>query len=196
MKNNLWKNRIVSEGTRSAKDFVFNPNNPRIHPDFQHAALRSILGEVGWVQRVVVNRTTGNLIDGELRVREAFKKSKNTLVPFVEVELSIEEERKILAVFDRITALAGTDSEKFQELLSGIEFEAPILDALFAGMQMDFENVNLDEFFEPKLAQETEDEKFPLILIFETERERNETIEGLNKIDSNAAAAVQRLLHL
>jgi hypothetical protein len=36
----------------------------------QEAALAGILGQVGWVQQVLVNRRTGHVVDGHLRVRD------------------------------------------------------------------------------------------------------------------------------
>nr|MBA3627289.1 hypothetical protein [Chloroflexota bacterium] len=45
-----------------------NPKNWRIHPASQQGALASVLDDVGWVGQVLVNRRTGHLVDGHLRV--------------------------------------------------------------------------------------------------------------------------------
>lgn len=111
-----WKNRIVGEGEKPAGEFVENENNWRVHPTIQREALASILGEVGWVQRVIVNRTTGRIVDGHARVKEAFARAADTPVPFIEVDLTEEEEKKILLTFDPIGAMAQTDQEKFKTL--------------------------------------------------------------------------------
>lgn len=196
----VWQNRIVGSGTRAAKDFVLNPRNFRTHSENQKEAMSAILTEVGWVQRVVVNRRTGNVIDGELRVRNALAVGENTLVPFVEVDLSEEEELKVLAVFDRISAMAGVDAQRLEEISSLIDFDSSILDSLLSSMLT--EEVNLDEFFEANLVSdllneaETEPADFTIFLKFETEEEMAKVSEGLNKINANPAGAVCELLRL
>lgn len=63
-----WQNRIVGAGTEKASALVANPHNWRLHPKKQQETLATVLAEVGWVQDVIVNRTTGRLVDGHLRV--------------------------------------------------------------------------------------------------------------------------------
>ena len=79
-----------------------------------------MLGEVGLVQSVVVNRTTGRLVDGHLRVELAVAQGQPS-VPVVYVELSEEEERLVLASLDPIAAMATADRHKLQELLASLE---------------------------------------------------------------------------
>jgi hypothetical protein len=104
----LIKNRIVGSGEKAAEEFNANPLNWRVHSKAQQTALNSILVEVGWVQNTIINVRTGNTIDGHLRVDEAFQRNPKELVPFIEVNLSLEEEQKILAVMDPIGAMAST----------------------------------------------------------------------------------------
>ncbi len=66
-----YKNRIIGSGEESLDDILFNPRNWRIHPLSQQDALKGILEEVGWVQQVIINKRTGNLIDGHLRCQLA-----------------------------------------------------------------------------------------------------------------------------
>lgn len=112
-----WKNRIVGHGEQAAGQFMANPNNWRIHPKAQREALTGVLGEVGWVQSVIVNRTTGHVLDGHARIEEALKLGDETPVPFVEVELSEDEERKILLTLDPISAMAAADKANLDSLL-------------------------------------------------------------------------------
>lgn len=112
-----WKSRIVGEGERPAIEFVANPSNFRLHPDSQRKALRGSLSDLGWIQRVIVNRTTGNLIDGHARVEEALLLGNDTPVPFTEVELSEEEEALALTLLDPISAEAETSRVKLEMLL-------------------------------------------------------------------------------
>lgn len=115
-----WRNRIVGHGEQAAGQFMANPGNWRVHPKAQRQALAGVLGEVGWVQSVVVNRTTGHVVDGHARIEEALKLGDETPVPFIEVELSEDEEAKILATLDPISSMAGTDRHKLDELLQQV----------------------------------------------------------------------------
>lgn len=112
----LWRNRIVGQGEAVADDLMPNPLNWREHPALQRAALAGVLSEVGWVQQVVVNRTTGRLIDGHLRVDMA--RGKGEKVPFVEVELTEDEEAMVLATLDPLAALATTNQDALNALLA------------------------------------------------------------------------------
>ena len=116
-----WRNRIVRTGEAPASEFKANERNWRIHPREQREALRGVLGEVGWVTGVVTNKTTGNVIDGHARIEEALKLGDETPVPFIEVELSEDEEAKILATFDPISAMAVADKEQLDALLREVE---------------------------------------------------------------------------
>lgn len=116
VKQPLWRNRIVGQGEADAETLMPNPLNWRTHPALQRAALAGVLSEVGWVQQVVVNRTTGRLIDGHLRVDMA--RGKGEKVPYVEVELSEAEEELILATLDPLAALATTDQDALNALLA------------------------------------------------------------------------------
>lgn len=115
-----WKNRIVGHGEQPAISYMANPLNWRIHPKAQREALTGILSDVGWVQSVIVNRVTGNVVDGHARIEEALKLGDETPVPFVEVELSEEEEQKILLTLDPISAMAAADKANLEQLLRDV----------------------------------------------------------------------------
>ncbi len=117
-----WANRIVGYGEEAPDQLPAHPSNWRSHPRGQQEALASVLGEVGLVQAVVVNRTSGHLIDGHLRAELAIAAGQPT-IPVVYVELSEEEEQIILASLDPIGAMATADRDKLSELLAGIEKE-------------------------------------------------------------------------
>ena len=114
------KNRIVGTGEESLTNILFNPSNWRIHPKYQQDALLNVLEQVGWVQSVIVNRTTGNLVDGHLRCLLAQRNDLET-IPVTYVELTQEEEELILATFDPISAFAAADKQKLSELLHAVE---------------------------------------------------------------------------
>lgn len=132
--NTEWKNRIVSSGTMAAGQFVANPSNWRIHPKAQRDALNGVLNEVGWVQNVIVNKTTGNVVDGHARIEEALKRGDDTPVPYVEVELTADEEQKILLTLDPISAMAAADKANLDALLKGVETQDAAVMAMIADM--------------------------------------------------------------
>jgi electron transfer flavoprotein alpha subunit len=118
-KREPWRNRIVGEADVDPTTLKGHPQNWRRHPDRQRAAMIGVLGEVGWIARIIVNRTTGRVIDGHLRLEEAFRRGEKT-VPVTYVELSEAEEKEALATFDPLGALAETDNAALEQLLEEV----------------------------------------------------------------------------
>jgi hypothetical protein len=118
--------RIVGSGEEAPDQLLAHPANWRIHPKDQRAALRDLLGSVGFVAQVIVNRRTGHLADGHLRVEEALSHGQPT-IPVLYVDLEPEEEALVLASLDPLAAMAGTDDEKLRALLAdvSVDSEAP-----------------------------------------------------------------------
>ncbi|HEY7065853.1 MAG TPA: hypothetical protein VII06_30540 [Chloroflexota bacterium] len=116
----VWRNRIVGYGEEAPDQLVANPRNWRIHPTGQQEALLGVLRQVGVVQDVLVNRTTGFVVDGHLRVMLALREGQ-AVIPVKYVELSPEEEALVLATFDPLAALAGIDKEQLAALLQEVE---------------------------------------------------------------------------
>ncbi len=115
-----WRNRIVGYSEEEPDQLLANPSNWRIHPFSQQNALSGVLKEVGLVQNVVANRTTGHLVDGHLRVMLAMRENQ-PVVPVTWVELSEEEERLILASLDPLAAMATADAGALDALLSSVQ---------------------------------------------------------------------------
>lgn len=111
-----WRNRIVGQGDEAPDQLLANPSNWRVHPKAQREALAAVLDDVGWVQRVIVNRTTQHVVDGHLRVALALSRDEPT-IPVNYVELDEREEALVLAALDPIAAMATTDKDKLRELL-------------------------------------------------------------------------------
>lgn len=121
-----FQNRIIGSGIEPLDQIQFNPRNWRIHPLNQQNALKGVLDEVGWVQEVIINKRTGNLVDGHLRCQLAAREGEKE-IPVKYVDLSEEEEALIISTIDPIAAMATTDKSK--------------LDDLFRDIQSDNENV-------------------------------------------------------
>jgi len=120
-----WKNRIVGHGVEAPDQLLANPMNWRIHPQAQQEALSTVLDRVGWVQDVIVNRRSGHVVDGHLRVRLAISRGEPA-VPVKYIDLDDDEERLVLASLDPLSAMAVTDEEMLAQLLEGIETEGAL----------------------------------------------------------------------
>lgn len=114
-----WRSRITGQEDVDPGSLLANPQNWRVHPQFQQQAVQSALDEIGWIQRVVVNTVTGHVIDGHLRVAVAISRGEKT-VPVSYVQLAPDEERLALATFDPLGALAVADDAMLQDLLRDV----------------------------------------------------------------------------
>lgn len=125
-----WRNRIVGQGMARVDELIPNPMNYRTHPKLQQEGLGAVLGEVGWVDTILVNRRTGNVIDGHLRL-EMSKQSGEEFVPVTWVDLSLEEERIVLMTFDPLTHMAETSREALRKLTENVGLkQGPIQEML------------------------------------------------------------------
>jgi len=128
-----WANRIVGSGAEVPDQLLANPSNWRVHQKAQREALVGVLDEVGYGATVLVNRRTGRLVDGHLRVELARARGE-PVVPVTYVDLSEEEERLVLASLDPLAAMATTDEAKLRELLAGVSVDSEALAAMLAGL--------------------------------------------------------------
>ena len=126
-----WRNRIVGYSEEEPDQLLANPSNWRIHPAAQQNALSGVLKEVGLVQNVVANRTTGDFVDGHLRVMLAMRENQ-PVVPVTWVELSEEEEHLILASLDPLAAMATADAGALDALLSSVQSGEAAVTAMLA----------------------------------------------------------------
>lgn len=126
-----WRNRITGSGEEAPEGLLANPANWRVHPKTQQDALAGALDQVGWVAQVLVNRRTGHLVDGHLRVELAISRAEPT-VPVLYVELSEAEEQLILATLDPLTAMATAEKDALAALLAEIETDDEALAKMLA----------------------------------------------------------------
>jgi hypothetical protein len=153
-----WSNRLIDVPTKKASEFKANPKNFRTHPRSQQRAVKGSLDQSGWVQPVVVNRTTGHLLDGHERVERALKNGDQP-VPYVEVEISEAEEGIVLSSLDPIAALATIDQDILAGVLGEITTESEDLTNFFAGLAEENDidlGVDLDSFLLAKYSHKIE----------------------------------------
>jgi ParB-like chromosome segregation protein Spo0J len=128
-----WRNRIVGEAVVPSAELLANPNNWRVHPKQQKEALKGVLAEIGWVQRIIVNQRTGHVVDGHARAELAISNGEQD-VPVLYVDLSEDEERLVLATLDPIGAMAATDQQKLDELIAEVNTGEEALQEMLSDM--------------------------------------------------------------
>lgn len=127
-----WENAITHYEEVSPMELQANPKNWRTHPPAQLDALEATLNEVGWISSIIVNETTGNMIDGHARVELAIRRGEST-VPVGFVSLTEDQEALALATYDPIAAMAGTDVSALGDLVEEV-----------SGKEIDFQSVFAD----------------------------------------------------
>lgn len=171
-----WKNRIIGSGFEDPKKIRRNPQNWRTHSDTQSIALQSVLNEVGWVQEVIINKRTGNLVDGHLRVQIAAQKNEKE-IPVKYVDLSEEEEELILITFDPISAIARADKDILANLIENIETENEILHEFIKDVEFSHGLSSLDPMEEwegmPEFVQEEDPSYHKIVVHFGCEEDLN-----------------------
>lgn len=133
MTTQTWRNRIIGEGDEAPDQLLANPRNARRHPQAQQAALAGVLAEVGVVQRVIVNKRTGFVVDGHARISLALMQGQPT-IPVLYVDLDEREEAKVLATLDPISAMASYDTEALDALLREVDTGSAALQAMLADL--------------------------------------------------------------
>lgn len=125
-----WANRIIGHAEVPASEITAHPSNFRFHPDTQRAAVSEAISRLGWIESVIVNKTTGRLLNGHLRVELAA--ARNEVVPVSYVELTEQQEKLALASIDPLGGMAVEDPEKLAELLAQIDLGSSALDTFLS----------------------------------------------------------------
>ena len=116
LQSKQWSNRIVSYGEEDPEQLLANPLNWRVHPKAQQVSLTGVLDDIGFISPVIVNRTTGHMIDGHLRVSLALRNNVSS-IPVIYVELNEQEEKEALVTLDPIANMAAADMRNLETLI-------------------------------------------------------------------------------
>jgi hypothetical protein len=130
----LFQNRIVGHGEEAPDQLLANPFNARRHPGAQRDVMGSILRELGWLDEVLVNKRSGHVLDGHMRIEIAIRESE-PFVPTRYVELDDAEEKLALAVFDRVGSMATYDADTLDQVLAEIATEDQAIQSLLDSLQ-------------------------------------------------------------
>ncbi|HRN53661.1 MAG TPA: DUF4417 domain-containing protein [Gemmatimonadaceae bacterium] len=154
-RQNTWVNRIVGRGEEAPDQLLANPYNFRTHPGYQQEIVKGSLEKLGVIRDVLVNRRTGHVLDGHLRVKLALRRGEAT-VPVTYVDLDPDEEKLAIAMLDPTSALAGTDAELERDVLKEISAMVGDSEALSEFVESRLTDLNEDL---RKVGIEDEDEE-------------------------------------
>jgi len=142
--NKPWKDKIVGSEKVDPKKLVPHPQNFRTHSTNQTEVADDLLGELGWVQQVVVNKRTGRIIDGHMRAKLASERGEKS-IPVLYVDLDETEERKALATFDPLGKMAGLDVGTFDDLVSDLQTDSLFVREMLKGSRVEGDEDEPDE---------------------------------------------------
>lgn len=126
-----WDVKVVGWDLVAPDQLLANPANYRRHPAKQREALRGSLNELGIIAPVIVNVTTGRMLDGHAR-NEEYLSADVEKVPVLYVEVPEEKEGLALLSLDPIAAMAEHDKEQLDALLHEAATAEPGLQAMLA----------------------------------------------------------------
>ncbi len=159
-----------------------SPKNWRSHPKEQADALKGLLAEVGFAGAALARELPDGsleLIDGHLRAETVTDQP----IPVLVLDVNEEEAAKLLATYDPISAMAGADAAKLDELLksvtTGNDAVAALLDqtARDAGCEWaQGEDVGIDQ---GTAGAGVDPEKFQILVIFDNEKDQARWLERL-----------------
>ena len=119
--SHVWRNRIVATEDVDPKVLIQHPRNYKIHTAMQKDAASGVLNQIGWIDAVKVNRTTGFIVNGHLRVTLAIQENQPT-VPVDYCELTQEEELLALATFDQLAHVYyQSDKDAIASIISDLD---------------------------------------------------------------------------
>ena len=145
----MIRDRIQELRRIRAGDLLPNINNWRTHPEGQKSVLQDVLERIGYAGALVARECEDGtlvLIDGHLR-RDM---DHEQIVPVLITDLTEDEARELLAVYDPIASMAEQDDGILQDLLAkiDIEVEGPLAELLS----------NMESLLEPPAMEESPDE--------------------------------------
>lgn len=127
---NDWHNLIIGSELANPLALTPHPRNFYTHPMQQRKVVNAAIDDIGYVDEVVVNRTTNRIVNGHLRVELAIGNGEDT-IPVTWIACDEETETRLLIFFDRIGEMAKVDGERVKGLIDQVEVEtAPLQDML------------------------------------------------------------------
>ena len=122
------RDRVLELRRVPAGELKAHPDNWRTHGAEQRTALRAVLERIGFAGALLGRLDAGGelqVLDGHLRAAEV---APEVPIPVLVTDLSEEEGRVLLATYDALGAMAGTDRPKFEALAGSLR--VPIAELL------------------------------------------------------------------
>lgn len=157
-----------------------NSLNWRTHPNRQRQAFQAMLKANGWAGAALLNETTGNLVDGHMRVDEAIKAGEKT-IPVLVGAWTEEQERHVLSTLDPIAAMAGTNASALQSLTESLSSHTKSLEKMSKAHGKALSDLNRDL---STFAAKVESKEAPSVLL---ERTTTKNRPGPAEIDTTPA---------
>lgn len=115
-----WEIRIIESGVEDPSQLLANPRNHRIHSAMQQQGMTGVLESIGWIDRIKVNRRTGFVLNGHMRVAVSISNNQKA-VPVDYLDLTDEEELLALTFYDELERMAGVDRKMLQQNIEDSE---------------------------------------------------------------------------
>ena len=129
--------QIVDWAMVPVDQLLANPKNYRRHPNKQRDALRGSLRELGIIDRVLVNKRTGYVLDGHARIEE-YLSAGVPEAPVLFVDIPEEQEGLAILSLDPIAAMATADKDVLADILRGAKTQEEGLAAHLKEMALQF----------------------------------------------------------
>ena len=167
-----FRNRITEILTVKGGDVKPCPFNWKTHPDQQKQALHGILTEIGIAGIPACYRgNDGDLyiLDGHCRLTEV---AVDTEWQVAVLDITEDEARKLIAVYDPIAQMAEANPTMLAELLADLDYDSEYLNGLLADLAADNGVVltgedsgapDLSSFFETSNAPENTNNTQPIV---------------------------------
>lgn len=171
------RDRIKELRRVKASELAPNPLNWRTHSKAQGDVLRGLLAEVGFAGAVLARELPDGslqLIDGHLRAETV---GGDTEIPVLVLDVSADEAAKILATYDPLGAMAGSDAAKLDELLRGVQTGNEAVASLIE--QTLTAAGGMPDVDEPA-GVDIVPERFQILIEFDTEAEQAEALDRLS----------------
>jgi hypothetical protein len=129
------KDRIIELRRVKSSDLIPNAKNWRTHPTEQQNALKGVLSEVGFADAVLARETDEGLvlIDGHLRVETC----PDQEIPVLVLDVTEQEADMILATLDPLAAMAETNKNALEALLSEVSSKSEAVNAMLSELKID-----------------------------------------------------------
>lgn len=175
--NTPFRNRIAGHGEERVDQMLANPLNFRLHPANQQEALAGSIDEIGFIRSVTVNKRSGCVVDGHLRVTLAARSGVESL-PVEYVDLDEQEEAKALLMLDPISAMAASDKAKLDELLRQVNSDDERVQQMLSDLAEREGLISPAE--QEKTGADVIPEQYMILIECETEQTQAELLERFN----------------